>query len=127
MNKIHGNPARQQGASLWGTMLLVGLLGLVLTLALKIAPAYLTNNIIVNAMNGVIANNDINTMDITEIRNDVMRTVRTNRIEGFSPADIKVVRENNVEYLDINYERRVHLMYNIDAVVVFTNRFNKFK
>ena len=126
MNKIRMNPASQLGASLWGIMLLVGLIGLVLTMALKIAPAYMTNNIIVNAMNGVIANNDIKTMQIGEIRNDVMRTVRTNRIEGFNPADIKVSRENNVEYLDINYETRVHLMYNIDAVVMFTNRFNKF-
>ena len=126
MNKIRMNPASQLGASLWGIMLLVGLIGLVLTMALKIAPAYMTNNIIVNAMNGVIANNDIKTMQIGEIRNDVMRTVRTNRIEGFNPADIKVSRENNVEYLDINYETRVHLMYNIDAVVMFNNRFNKF-
>jgi len=126
MNRIRVNPARQLGASLWGIMLLVGLIGLVLTMALRIAPAYMTNNIIVNAMNGVIANNDIKTMQIAEIRNDVMRTVRTNRIEGFNPADIKVTRENNVEYLDINYETRVHLMYNIDAVVMFNNRFNKF-
>jgi hypothetical protein len=126
MNRIRLNPARQQGASLWGIMLLVGLIGLVLTMALKIAPAYLTNNIIVNAMNGVIANNDIKTMQIAEIRSDVMRTVRTNRIEGFSPASIVVTRENSVEYLDVNYETRVHLMYNIDAVVMFTNRFNKF-
>jgi hypothetical protein len=120
-------PAKQLGASLWGVMLLVGLIGLVLTVALKIIPAYLSNNIIVNAMNGVIANNDIQTMDIAEVRNDVMRTVRTNRITGFSPASIKVVRENNIEYIDINYETRVDLMYNIDAVVTFENRFNKFK
>src|SRR5687768_15337142 len=103
MNRTHRNPARQLGASLWGIMLLVGLIGLVLTMALKIAPAYLTNNVIVNAMNGVIANNDIKTMQIAEIRNDVMRTVRTNRIEGFSPASIVVTRENSVEYIDVNY------------------------
>ncbi len=126
MYKVRVNPARQQGASLWGVMILVGLIGLVLTIALKIAPAYMSNNIIGNAINGVIANNDIKTMAITEIRNDVMRTVRTNRIEGFSAADIKVTRQNDLEYIDVNYETRVHLMYNIDAVVMFTNRFNKF-
>lgn len=126
MKKMCVNPGRQAGASLWGTMLLVGLIGLVLTVALKIAPAYLSNNVVVNAMNGVIANNDIRTMDIAEIRNDVMRTVRTNRID-FNPADIKVVRENNIEYIDINYETRVDIMYNVDAVVSFENRFNKFK
>jgi len=126
MKPVRVNPARQQGASLWGTMLMVGLIGLALTMALKIAPAYMTNNIIANAINGIIANNDIKTMAITEIRNDLMRTVRTNRIEGFDPGDVTVVRENNLEYIDINYERRVHLMYNIDAVVVFNDRFNKF-
>ena len=126
MINLRVNPARQLGASLWGTMLLVGMLGLVLTMALKIAPAYMTNNVIANAINGIIANNDIKTMAIGEIRNDLMRTVRTNRIEGFDPADVKVVREGNLEYIDIQYERRVHLMYNIDAVVTFNDRFNKF-
>ena len=100
MYKVRVNPARQQGASLWGVMILVGLIGLVLTIALKIAPAYMSNNIIGNAINGVIANNDIKTMAITEIRNDVMRTVRTNRIEGFSAADIKVTRQNDLEYIE---------------------------
>ena len=126
MNKIRMSPVRQLGASLWGTMLLVGLIGLVLTMGLKIIPAYLSNNVIVNAINGVIANNDIKTMGIAEIRNDLMRTVRTNRIENFNPANVTVTRENSLEYLDVNYETRVHLMYNIDAVVVFNNRFNKF-
>jgi hypothetical protein len=127
MQKFPVNPAKQLGASLWGVILLVGLIGLVLTMALKIAPAYLSNNVIVNAMNGVIANNDIRAMGIEDIRKDVMRTVRTNRITGFSPANIKIVRENNIDYIDINYETRVDLMYNIDAVVTFANRFDKFK
>lgn len=126
MNKVRVNPEKQSGASLWGVMLLVGLIGLVLTIALKIAPAYIDNAVIVNAMEGVIANNDIRTMNIAEIRTDVMRTVNTNRV-NFSSANIKVTRENNVEYIDINYESRVHIMYNIDAVVTFENRFNKFK
>ncbi|MES2624311.1 MAG: DUF4845 domain-containing protein [Pseudomonadota bacterium] len=126
MSEVRVNPARQRGASLWGIMLLVGMLGLLLTMALKIAPAYFANGTIANAVEGVIANNDIKTMPIGEIRNEVMRTVRTNRIEGFNSADIKVVRENNVDYIDINYETRVRLFYNIDAVVMFENRFNKF-
>jgi hypothetical protein len=126
MKEIRVSPGKQLGASLWGIMLLVGLIGLVLTVALKIAPAYLSNGVITNAMEGVIANNDIKTMEIAEIRNDIMRTLRTNRIT-FNPADIKVVRENNVEYIDINYETRVDIMYNIDAVVSFENRFNKFE
>lgn len=126
MKKGRVNPEKQSGASLWGVMLLVGLIGLVLTIALKIAPAYIDNAVIVNAMEGVIANNDIRTMNIAEIRTDVMRTVNTNRV-NFSSANIKVTRENNVEYIDINYESRVHIMYNIDAIVTFENRFNKFK
>ncbi len=126
MNRIRVNPGKQSGASLWGIMTLVALIGLVLTVALKIAPAYLSNGVITNAMEGVIANNDIKTMNIAEIRSDIMRTLRTNRIT-FNPADIKVVRENNVEYIDINYETRVDIMYNVDAIVSFENRFNKFE
>ena len=115
----------QRGASIFTTMIIVALVGVVLLAGLKIVPAYLDNNVIVNAMEGVAANNDIRTMGIGQIRTEVMRTVNINGIRDFDAENIKLVREGASEYVDINYDARVNLFYNIDALISFQNRFVK--
>ncbi|MDT8397641.1 MAG: DUF4845 domain-containing protein [Pseudomonadales bacterium] len=115
----------QSGASMYASLLMLVLLGLFLTSALKLAPSYMDNNVITNAMEGVIANNDLAQMNINDIRQDVMKTLLLNNIRDFKATNIQVVRENGRDYVDINYESRVHLFYNIDAVLTFQNRFDK--
>lgn len=115
----------QRGASIYTTLIVITLVGVVLLAGLKIVPAYLDNNVIVNAMEGVIASNDVRTMGLGEIRTEVMRTVNLNGIRDFDSQNIQLVREGAREYVDINYDARVHLFYNIDALVSFENRFVK--
>lgn len=106
-------------------MILVALFGLFLVAALKIAPAYIDNNVVENAMEGIQANNDIAAMSVNDIRTSLMRTLNTNNI-SFDASNVVLVREGGKEYIDINYESRVRLFYNIEAVVTFQNRFDKF-
>jgi len=125
MKQLQVSPASQRG-SIYTTMIMVALLGFVLLSALKVAPAYLDNNVIINTMDGISSNNDIAAMSIGDIRTSLMRTLNTNRIEGFDASNVVVAREGAEEYIDINYETRVTLFYNIDAIVKFENRFPKF-
>jgi hypothetical protein len=125
MKQLKVSPARQRG-SIYTAMIMVALLGFVLLAALKVAPAYLDNNVITNTMDGIRSNNDIAAMSIGDIRTSLMRTLNTNRIEGFDASNVVVAREGAEEYIDINYETRVTLFYNIDAIVKFENRFPKF-
>ena len=116
-------PQKQQG-SFYSTVIIVAIFGLVLAATLKVAPLYMDNKVVVNAMDGVIANNDIAEMTVAEIRSSLARTLRVNNVD--LPADaIKDVREGNKNYIVISYERRTPLFYNISAVVSFNNRFEK--
>ena len=115
---------RQRGA-FYSTLILVALVGLFLTAGLKIAPAYIDNNIIVDAMEGIRENNNIAELGLPEIRTMLMRTLNTNNIRNFDAANVVLVREGAMEYIDINYETRVRLFFNIDAMVKFENRFDK--
>tara|TARA_R110000772_G_scaffold140286_6_gene249477 strand:+ start:3306 stop:3701 length:396 start_codon:yes stop_codon:yes gene_type:complete len=116
---------RQKGASFLTIIVMLILVGLFLLTALKIAPAYLDNNVIVNAMEGIASNNDLATMSIAEVRESLQKTLITNSIRDFSMASVVLTREGNRNYIDINYESRVPLLYNIEIVVVFENRFDK--
>ncbi len=82
------------------------------------------NNVIVNTMDGIAANNDMAQMSVADIRDSLMKTLGVNNVS--LPGDsIKLVQEGSTEFVEISYESRVPLFYNISAVVSFNNRFEK--
>lgn len=125
MKALSVSSPKQQRGSIYTTLILVAMFALFLVSALKIAPAYMDNAIIKDAMEGIAANNDMETMSITEIRTALMRTLNTNSVDNFDAGNVVLVREGGEEFIDINYESRAPLFYNIEAVVVFKNRFPK--
>ena len=108
---------RQAGASFFTIIFLLVIVGMVLLSALKIAPAYMDNNVVVNAMEGIINNNDFSSMSLSDIRSDLQRTLVTNSIRDFDLGSVVLTREGNNSYIDINYESRSHLFYNIKLLL----------
>lgn len=120
---VRAMPQTQLGG-FYSTVIIVAMFGLFLTAGLKIAPLYMDNNVIVDAMEGVMANNDISEMTLGDIRNSLNRTLIVNNVE--LPGDAMTEdREGSVDYVVISYEARTPLFYNISAVVQFENRFAK--
>jgi hypothetical protein len=120
------NPLRRQkGASVFAIIILLVMVGMFLLSALKVAPSYMDNNVIVNAMDGMINNNDFESTSIAEVRSNLQRSLVTNNIREFDSSSVVLTREGNNNFVDINYESRVPLFYNIDIVVTFENRFDK--
>ncbi|MEX2367163.1 MAG: DUF4845 domain-containing protein [Pseudohongiellaceae bacterium] len=115
----------QRGASFFATILIVVLIGIFLIAGLKIVPAYMDNGVIVNAMEGIIANNDMNQITVAQVRTQIQRTLNVNGIDNFDSNNIRFVTESGRNYIDINYDTRVDLFYNIDAMVSFENRFER--
>lgn len=124
MKSISKAMPQSQLGGFYSTVIIVAMFGLFLTAGLKIAPLYMDNNVIVDAMEGVMANNDISEMSVGEIRSALNRTLIVNNVE--LPGDAMTeVREGSMDYVLISYEARTPLFYNISAVVAFENRFAK--
>ena len=78
------NPLRRQkGASVFAIIILLVMVGMFLLSALKVAPSYMDNNVIVNAMDGMINNNDFESMSIAKVRSNLQRSLVTNNIREF--------------------------------------------
>ena len=118
-------PARQRGA-LYAAVILLLLVGAVITATLKIVPAYNDNNIVKAAVESIAARPEHKTMSISDIRKDVLRSLRVNNIENFDADDVKSTREAGKDYIDVVYETSVPMVANISAVVSFNYRYNKF-
>jgi hypothetical protein len=124
MKTLHARSARAQRGSIYTTMILVALFGLVILASLKIAPAYIDDQSIAGTMENMAESDEFATMSLAEVRQSLMRTLNTNRIP-FDPSTVVLVKEGGKEYVDINYESRKPLFYNIEAVVKFQHRFEK--
>ena len=124
MKSLRANSPAAQRGSIYTTMILVALFGLVILAALKIAPAYIDDQAIAGTMETMAESSEFSTMSITDIRQSLMRTLNTNRID-FDASNVVLVKEGGKEYVDVNYESRKTLFYNIDAVVKFEHRFEK--
>ena len=125
VNKAISSPGygKQRGASFLAAMIMLALLGLFILASLKLAPAYVDHNVIMNTLENIKANNNMNDMSIREIRSSLSRTLITNNIRDFDTNAITLIEENNGNtYINIEYESRVELFYNISALVHFEDR-----
>ena len=118
-------PARQRGA-LYAAVILLLLVGAVITATLKIVPAYNDNNIVKAAVKSIAARPEHKTMSISDIRKEVLRSLRVNNIENFDADDVRLTREAGKDYIGVVYETSVPMVANISAVVSFNYRYNKF-
>jgi hypothetical protein len=124
MKALRARSAKAQRGSIYTTMILVALFGLVILAALKIAPAYIDDSAVNSTMETMQESAEFSTMNIGDIRSSLMRTLNTNRID-FQASNVVLTKEGGNEYIDINYESRKPLFYNIEAIVKFQHRYEK--
>ena len=114
----------QQGASLYALIVVMTLLGILILAGLKIAPAYMDDQVISNALQNLKESGELSKMSLRDVRTYVTRTAQTNG-GSFASDGIDQVEEGGVDYLVVEYESRVPMFSNIDAVVKFNYRIEK--
>ena len=120
---LNGRKA-QQGASLYALIVVMTLLGIIILAGLKIAPAYMDDQVISNALQNLKESGELSKMSLRDVRTYVTRTAQTNG-GSFASDGIDQVEEGGIDYLVVDYESRVPMFSNIDAVVKFNYRIEK--
>lgn len=117
---------RQKGMSVIPTLVVFAMAGLIMLCGLKIAPSYMDNAILKKAMEAMDEERGLASMNESEIRRNLARTLITNNIRNFDTSNVVLVKggKDTTPYVLVNYESRVPLLYNLEAVVVFKNRFD---
>ncbi|MDY6984357.1 MAG: DUF4845 domain-containing protein, partial [Pseudomonadota bacterium] len=80
MKALRARSAKQQRGSVYSTIILVALFGLVILATLKIVPAYVDDRAITSTMENIASSSEFADMSIGDIRSTLMRTLNTNRI-----------------------------------------------
>ena len=116
--------SKQKGASLYALIVVMTLLGILILAGLKLSPAYIDDMVVKNAIENLKESGELEDMSLRDIRRYVTRTVQTNG-GNFASDSIDQVEEGGVDYIAVEYESRVAMFLNIDAIVKFSYRIEK--
>jgi len=111
-------PASQKGASLYALIFVMTLLGIIIFAGLKISPAYIDDRIISNALRNMRDEGELAKLSLRDTRTRISRTMMANGA-SWSADYIDQVELNGVDYIQVQYEKRVEMFWNIDAIVKF--------
>lgn len=114
---------QQAGASTLGILIAVLFFGGLLTLLLKLGPAYLDDYTVKEALEGLDGTENLSRMTPADIRNLVTRRMSVNNVTGFDARDIAIERNGEQVILSVDYEVRTSVIYNVDAVMSFSHRY----
>ena len=115
--------SKQAGIGLVGALGIVAVAAIALTLGIKTIPHYIVYRAIV-AVVEVLDEDHVHDMSKAQIRRSLKKNLDMNSISELKASDIFVIVRNRTRTrLELNYEKRQHLLGNIDIILVFKKSF----
>lgn len=110
---------QQRGITLLGFLMVMAVVGFFAFLAMRLFPVYSEYYSVVSAMKGVQGEPGVGQMDPSKIRELLNRRFFVSYVESVKPQHVKVTRSATGYTLNIKYEVRRPLAYNLDYVAMF--------
>ncbi len=113
---------KQKGLSTLGWLVAISMFGGLIFIGVKLAPHYAENQYFIQSLRNLgEVPGGIESLSTTEIRGQLSRFFVVNGVRSKGANDVEVERLNDRVLVKINYEVRVPLFYNIDAMLTFNN------
>ncbi len=108
----------QSGLTLTSFLIVLVVVGFFIYIGMKLFPVYTEYYSVVTDMKGLAAEPGIKQKSPEEVRNLLFRRFQISYVESVQPQNVKITRQNGYQ-MQIAYEVRRNLMYNLDFVAVF--------
>jgi len=115
MKKWH----HQKGMTAIGWMLVLGLIAFFTLITLRMVPLYLEFGKVASTLESLKEQPNITRLTKSEIIKIVRKRFDVNDVDNVDPKLIKISKDKGVMKVGINYERREHLVGNVDIVAIF--------
>lgn len=115
------HPFRQRGASTLGILVSVLFFASLLTLVIKLGPAYLDDYTVKGALQGLDGEEGLSKMTPADVRRLVTKRLSVNNVDGFNAKDIQIEKDGDVVIISLEYEVRTPVVSNVDAVMSFSH------
>ncbi|WP_297795964.1 DUF4845 domain-containing protein [uncultured Marinobacter sp.] len=114
---------RQGGASALTMLVMVLFFGSLLTLVIKLGPAYLDDVTIQEAVESLEGTEGLSSMGPPQIRSLINKRLIVNNVRGFDEKQISVEKNGELVVIKVDYEVRSNLFRNVDAVIHFQHEY----
>lgn len=114
---------KQRGLTLISIALILGLIGFFALLVIKIAPLYINNSRVANAVSALKNSTDINSKSKEEIKRSLEKRFDMNYVEHVNINDVEVVAQPGYVKVNIEYERVEKIFGNLSVLVQFHEGF----
>ncbi|WP_414728698.1 DUF4845 domain-containing protein [Zhongshania aliphaticivorans] len=111
--------AEQQGMSMLSALCVLGVVLFFATLAVRLAPIYLDYWTLSRIITDITEESRTSDATPASVRRELSNRFITNRVESVDLKDIKISSDKTGIIIDARYEKRVPIMFNVDAVVHF--------
>jgi len=117
---------KQQGVSGIFVILFIAMSAAVLTVAFKLYPVFYDNWLIEGVVDSFEDETGLEDLTDVDIEERFRKRMTTNSIRSFDTEEsLYIVMEDGLFTIDLNYEVRVPIYRNVDAVVKFEKSFEK--
>lgn len=114
---------KQSGASALVIMIMVLFFGGLLTLVIKLGPAYLDDITIQEALESLEGTEDLSSMGPSQVRSLINKRLSVNNVRGFDAKNITVEKNGEFVVINVDYEVRNNLFRNVDTVIHFQHEY----
>ncbi len=115
MNRWH----HQKGMTAIGWLLVLGLIAFFTLITLRLVPAYMEFAKVASVLESLQKESGITRKTRGEIFALISKRFDVNDVYQVDPKLVKIVKDKGVLKVSINYERREHLVGNVDVVTTF--------
>jgi len=114
---------QQRGMTIWGWLFVLGTIGFIALVAMKLLPIYLENMSVKKAVNQVAQADGAGSFNKRTAWVALTKQFYVDEVRSVEEDDIVVeTNDEGVRELVVAYEVRTSLMYNVDMVVWFEER-----
>jgi len=120
------NTKHQNGATMWGWLAVLTMIGFIAMLAFKIAPVYFDHSLVRSALQDVVDNSDFRNMSKKSIARTVQNRLTINNIRDINAKAFQTKQDKTgTKFILIKYEKKVPIISNVSAVVEFNEEIRK--
>lgn len=108
-----------RGVSVLGALFMAVVLVFVVLILMRLIPPYFDFSEVKDSIDLLAKDPTTSKMSKPQLREMFSRRLHVNNINNIDPSKLEVTNDKGKRTLSIAYETRVHMMGNVDAVIMF--------
>lgn len=113
---------RQKGITVLQVIFLALFISFAVVIGVNLVPPYMEHMSVKSALVDLGKQTDIRNKSPGKIQDLLLRRFQINDVKSVKPSDLEIDKRDGEMHLSLRYEVRVHLIGNLDAIVVFDDK-----